>query len=280
MPNEEDLSSSLSENRPDGDPQIPDEILENIPDCAKEAVGYPEGAMGAFLAVILDGYIEVRERELEYIEEHLGVEVFDDANIIAEELDELPLSLHRPIGLLALPMLRTLSKEDYLKLRRTAAALIRSEAKSDAALEYEIFDQVVHSLDLSFGLNTASGGEYSSAAEIARQLRQAGSCLAYAGGSDPAGAFEIFGRRLGLDDAILPEEEISETAFGAALDEIARAVPSLRERVLGALHGCAVSNGGSGEKGAKLLAAAAAALHTLLPDWDGESVLRGEDEDV
>ena len=291
MPGDENFFSSLSENRPDGgfpgdskqaaeqDPPIPDEILENIPDCAKEAVEYPEGAMGAFLAVILDGYIEVRERELEYIEEHMGVEVFDDANIIIEELDELPLSLHQPIGLLALPMLRTVSKEDYLKLRRTAAALIRSGEKSDADLEYEIFDQVISRLDLFFGLNPASAGQFSSADEIARQLRQAGSYAAYAGGGDPESAFEVFARRLGLEDTVLPEEEAVETVFSAALSEMARAVPSLRERVLGALHDCAVSNGGLSRKGEELLAAAAASLHTLLPDWDGESALCGEDDD-
>lgn len=290
MPSGENPSSPFSENPPDGglrgtpgsaeerDLQIPDEILENIPDCAKEAVEYPEGAMGAFLSVILDGYIDVRERELEYIEEHMGVEVFDDANIIIEELDELPFSLHRPIGLLALPMLRTLPKEDYLKLRRTAAALIRSEEKSNAEPEYEIFDQVIQRLDLFFGLNTMPA-EYSSAEEIAPPLRLAGSCFAYACGSDPASAFETFGRRLGLEGAILPEAETGPAAFGTALGEIARAVPSLRERVLGALHGCAAPDGKLSEKGEEQLAAAAASLHLLLPDWDAESALCGEDDD-
>ena len=106
--------------------------IDELPGDVIEGIKTPTGAMGVFMAVMLDGYVEVRENQLEYIEEKMGVEIYDDANIIAEQLDEgCRYELKVPIARLTFPGLKHIAREDYLLLRRTASEILHMAEEAE-----------------------------------------------------------------------------------------------------------------------------------------------------
>ena len=106
--------------------------IDELPRDVIEGIKTPAGAMGVFMAVMLDGYVEVRENQLEYIEEKMGVEIYDDANVIAEQLDEgCRYELKMPIARLTLPGLKHIAKEDYLLLRRIASEILHMAEEAE-----------------------------------------------------------------------------------------------------------------------------------------------------
>ena len=160
--------SDKNPNRPDDENRIDTGLfreagfsegdIDELPDDVIEGIKTPAGAMGVFMAVMLDGYVEVRENQLEYIEETMGVEIYNDANIIAEQLDEDGrFMLKMPIARLTLPGLRHLAKEDYLLLRRTAAKILRmaeeAEFHEPESTERDILTLVTGELDPLYGVS-------------------------------------------------------------------------------------------------------------------------------
>ncbi|MBQ6157771.1 MAG: hypothetical protein IJJ20_02015 [Thermoguttaceae bacterium] len=132
--------------------------IDELPDDVIEGIKTPAGAMGVFMAVMLDGYVEVRENQLEYIEEKMGVEIYDDANVIAEQLDEgCRYELKMPIARLTLPGLRRLAKEDYLLLRRSASEILHmaeeAEFHEPESTERDILTLLTGELDPLYGVS-------------------------------------------------------------------------------------------------------------------------------
>lgn len=154
-------------NRPDDDridvdmfyeAGFTDGDIDEIPDDVIEGIKTPAGAMGVFMSVMLDGYIEVRENQLEYIEEAMGVEIYDDANVISEELDEgSRYMMKMPIARLTIPELKNLAKEDYLRLRQTASEILRmaeeAEFHEPESTERDILTLLTEELDSLYGIS-------------------------------------------------------------------------------------------------------------------------------
>lgn len=132
--------------------------INEIPDDVLEGIKTPAGAMGVFMSVMMDGYVEVRENQLEYIEETMGVEIYDDANVISEQLDEgSRYMLKMPIARLTIPELKHLTKEDYLLLRQTATEILRmaeeAEFHEPESTERDILTLLTEELDPLYGVS-------------------------------------------------------------------------------------------------------------------------------
>ncbi len=253
--------------------RIAEDLMTAIPDEVAASIWDPDGAMSSVLAVLLSGHAETRERQLAGLREQTRPEIFIRTKAAADRLAEVPLAVRIPIVQKAFPLLRSVSKEEYLSFRETALALIKSDGQVDL-FEFTVFGFVFNDLDTYFRLKAPLPEKFDKPGQIAEPFRQVASHLAYAGSGEPGEcrrAYSLAAGEMGLPSEILPKEDCSNTSFSAALRELSQTKPILREKMLKAFYACVTADGFINTEEGELIRAVSAYFRCPMPAWDENS---------
>ncbi len=255
--------------RPNSGIRIADTLAAEIPPEAESVLESPAGGSAALLAVLIDGDARLRERELCFLRERIGSETTERIVPLIEALDRAPETVKIPIVQKAFPLLRSLSKEEYCKLRDAAGALINFDGKIDL-LEFTIYRFVFGDLDIYFRISRPKPEKYGRPEEVLEPLRQAASHIAYAGSDDPAEcqrAFSLFCGVLGVSMTLLPKSGCTFRDLGHALDILAQTKPLFRQKILEGFYACVNADGYVNEREGELIRAVTACFHAPMPAW-------------
>lgn len=249
---------------------VADALLEKIPQEVDKALVNRFGAIGAFLAVLIDkDPFGPRDAEISFLERNLDKTTFAHVKSIADTLESCPCSVKIPIVQKAFPFLRNLSKSEYIALRKTISTLMKFDGRI-SILEFTIAGFMVNDLDIYFKLAPAIPEKYRDLNQIAEPFRKVASAMAYAGSdvqTECANAFANAAHSLGIQTEILPKEECVPAEFSASVRELTFASKPLRQKILTALYSCIAFDGYINEQEGELIRAVTAHFQCPMPTW-------------
>ena len=249
--------------------RIAESLLEKIPDEISQLLQTPDGAVSMVLAVLLDESQEIREKQLEYLKDQGNPELFSGIRLAAEKLRNISPSVKIPIVQKSFPLLRTIPKEEYTKLRQTAITLMKFDGTIDL-FEFTLFGYVFNNLDAYFRLAPPASEKFDKPGQIAEPFRQVASHLAYASSGDPAEcqrAFSLAAAQIGLKLEICPKETCTNATFSTALRLLSQTGPRLRQNMLKAFYSCITADGLINETEGLLIRAVTAYFQCPMPTW-------------
>ena len=251
------------------EPRIADTLHAPIPPEADAVLQSPSGGIAALLAVLIDDDPVWREKEIAILKEQIGPKMTESVGSLVKALDRSPQTVKIPLVQKAFPLLRSLSEEQYRKLRKIAGLLINTDGKVDL-LEFTIYRFVISDLDLYFRIGRPKPDKYSRPEEVFEPLRQAASHIAYAGSEDPAEcrrAFSLFCEALGVSMTLLPKSECTFRELGHSLDILSQTKPLFRQKILDGFYACVNADGYVNEREGELIRAVTACFRVPMPAW-------------
>ena len=249
--------------------RIAESFLEKIPDEISQLIQTPAGAVSMVLAVLLDESQEIREKQLDYLKSQGAPELFADISLAAEKLRNISSSVKIPLVQKSFPLLRTISKEEYAKLRQAAITLMKFDGTIDL-FEFTLFGYVFNDLDVYFRLAPPLPEKFDKPSQIAEPFRQVASHLAYAASEDPAEcqrAFSMAVAQIGLKLEICSKDTCTNATFSTALRLLSQTGPRLRQDMLKAFYACITADGLINEMEGLLIRAVTAYFHCPMPTW-------------
>jgi Zn-dependent protease with chaperone function len=253
----------------------------NVDAVRKELSGIPSlllqqskdtfGACALVYALLLSHDEAVREKQLEYVKKTaiagLSIQVREFYTVLAELHD----SFRLPLIELAVPALKTLSKQQYSVYKKTLLLLIRADGRLDI-FEWCLFQLIRHYLDSEFGEEKPSYAIYKKPSQVSAAYMMVLSLLVHHGYSveqaqEKKLAFVRGAQAAGLNAmTLLPIESIQLEDFSRAVDQLRNCYPLLKPRLLkglidGASHDAVLT---TVEK--EMIVAIAAAIDCPCPD--------------
>ncbi len=105
-------------------------MLESLPDSFRRAARDPLGATALFIALAIDTVPEVRERQLAYIDQHLGADFQDVVKAMLAEVDALTAVQRMPALLQVFAALSQLARTERVELLKCLNGLLVRENRA------------------------------------------------------------------------------------------------------------------------------------------------------
>ena len=225
-----------------------------MPPRLREAAEDSYSARALIYAMVIERRDQAcRQAQLAHLREFADAGVYDLTLALLPEMRRREFFL--PLAEIAMPALRTMSKEQYERFRRNLAVLIDAD-QAVTLFEWALEAMVVHHLDRCFGAAAGGGGIIADFARVRAEAEYALSLLARAGhGEDGApaafgaAAAEISRPLRYLDDAFHP------TRLYESLRKLNRLAPRRKEQFIQAALASIAHNGGVNRDEAELLRA-------------------------
>ncbi|RLQ22289.1 peptidase M48 [Seongchinamella sediminis] len=239
---------------------------EDIPVALVRHSHEPLGAHAITCALLINPRPEIYQRQMAVLEEceTRGLQAL--AHTLYPAVAELGAPRRLPLLELCLPALKSISLQQYRRLKTTLLKLIQADARTELH-EWCLYQLLRHYLDPEFIQVKPSRARYRRLARVAQQLQLALSVLAHEGGGDSETVFALGAGELGLDSlTLLPPEQCSVAAFSKAVHELADCYPLLKPRVLKALALAAGEDGQLTPEEREIIAAMAAVMDCPSPE--------------
>jgi Zn-dependent protease with chaperone function len=243
-------------------------LAAELPEALVEAAHEPLGAVALAYALLLDPDEEARRAQMACLGDDFNRAPAREAARMLPSIRALPVEARLPLLEMAAPALRTLSAGQYERFAGTVNRLAKADGKMTLR-EYALQRTLRHQLAAQFTKERRRLVHYYAVKPMVPFCAQLFSHLAYAGQSDAAGAQRAFGagmRRLS-DEAwsLLPRAEVRLDRLDDALDELGKASPAVKRRVLEAAAACIGADGTVTVREAELLRVVAASLDCPMP---------------
>jgi hypothetical protein len=190
----------------------------------------------------------------------------------------LPEGARLPLVGVAMPVLRSLSMEQYRRFRAVVGALIAADKKVDLK-EWILQHFLIRQLDEHFNLRQRPKAKYSYLGAVKREAEILLSLVAHTEHADDAEAEQAF--KTGIAAAgttvlkFLPRDELTLDNMNEAVDKLAELKPLLKPRILKACAACLMHDGQSTVQGQELLRTIASCLESPMPPLAKEISLTG-----
>ncbi len=242
------------------------ELVRSLPAAITESVHESYGARALIYALLIDRDPDSRRAQLEWLSENADRGVDALTLKLLPDVEQLDPRTRLPLIDMALPALRDLSMGQYRAFRRNVDELVRADARIDL-FEWTLQRILIAHLAQHFEPVRAPGIKYRSMRRLAPHCTILLSSLALArAGADPEGAIERAANTLGLPELVkLPAERCGLAQLDGALNQLARATPSLKRQVLQACAEYIAADGRVAIAEAELLRATADALGCPMP---------------
>jgi len=174
-----------------------------------------------------------------------------------------------PLVAMTLPVLRTLSLDQYRRFRAAAEALITADRTIDLQ-EWILQHFLIRQLDEHFQLRTRPKPKYSDLSAIKQETEILLSLAAYTEhgeGADAAErAFAAGAAASGATDmTLVPREQLTVDRLNDAIDRLAELKPLLKPAFLKACAACLMYQGRATVQGQELLRTIASCLDSPMP---------------
>lgn len=223
------------------------ELIGGIPQVLKESARQPYGARAVVYVVLLDRDRAVRDNQLEHLAKHADPAVCELTRRLVDAVDSLKPEARLPLIDLALPALREISDEQFRAFKANVDALIKADQKVDL-FEWTLQRLLLRHLEVHFHPAPDPRVHYYNLKPIAGECAAVLSALAHIGQrdeSDAQRAFDQGAAQLSLDGLAMGDRKsVKLGRVGKALDELNRASPREKKKLLNA---CARTIAADGE---------------------------------
>ena len=264
---------------------IAESLLENIPENVRSITRELVTARFAIYSLLMVDYLQapartrfdeavwtkpVLKKQWNFLCSRLNVNEQNLFRTIIQTVKEVSISSRISVVELAIPILKTMEKEEYRQFRNNAIELIKADNSVDL-FEYTLQHYLIRDLDVYYRLSAPAQVKYTRFEAVSEYFRQTLSYLAYEGNDDLKEVYAAFNAAvasLGANNlTIVPQESCSPAAFGRALNELAFSSPSLKQVFITGFYHCVVNDGKITDKEGDLMRAISAALDLPMPHW-------------
>jgi Zn-dependent protease with chaperone function len=243
------------------------ELIRSLPVALRSAAGNSWNAAGIIFALVLSHDAGVRAqqvRQISALNSNLAAQVTGYAEQLAQQDARARLLLLN----LALPALRTLSREQWQRMRAILQQLINCDAQVDL-FEFALIRIVEQNIDAHFNPRKAAVIQFYAFNAVAPDCAVLLSALAHVGSADAAAVQHAFGEgaaRLPFPSLpFVPAPQCGVQSIDAALSRLAHSVPHIRQTVLDACAHTVACDGWIRAEEGELLRAIAESLGCPLP---------------
>ena len=244
------------------------DILASIPDPLRQAAEEPFGARAVIYGMLLDTKPDILAKQQTLMSQLADPAVTQHTKDLLPHLPKLPEAARLPLVGVAMPVLRTLSMEQYRRFRAVVGALIAADKKVDLK-EWILQHFLIRQLDEHFGLRQRPKAKYSYLGAVKREAEILLSLLAHTEHPDAAEAEQAF--KAGIAAAgttalkFVPREQLTLDNMNEAVDKLAELKPLLKPRILKACAACIMYDGKATIIGQELLRTMASCLDSPMP---------------
>jgi hypothetical protein len=222
-------------------------IQDEIPISLRVAAQEPFGARAVIYALLLDPRPDVRELQQARLQAAAPSQDFAETVRQAGAVQALPDRYRLLLVDLAMPALRQMSLGQYQAFRAQVEMLIGADNRL-SLFEYVLRCVLHRHLDAQFYRRPVPERVWKSPQQVAGPMVTVLSLLAWEGNPDPAPAAQAFAAGLEAflagksDHRLLGREEGTLARFDAALQELNKAVPVVKRRVVVACASCILAD--------------------------------------
>lgn len=229
------------------------ELQDALPVEIDEAARDPFSARSLVYALLLDADSEVRAKQLAMLEQEAGDAEYAVTVDLEPLVRHLPDTARLPVLDLAIPALRSLSREQYAVFRGRVDRLVQEDERI-STFEYVLSCVLARNLDLEFGLRSDAGDWWNPVSQIPARVETIVGLLAWQGAELPDGTVSMaraqraftMGMRAfhGNHGAfpLPPRESVNLNDYHAAARRLARANPEVRKRVMRGMAVCVLDD--------------------------------------
>jgi Zn-dependent protease with chaperone function len=244
------------------------DILAAIPAPLRQAAEEPFGAKAVIYGMLLDGRPDILAKQQALLSQLADPAVTQHSRDLIAHVPNLPEQARLPLLGLTLPVLGSLSLEQYNRFRAAVQALIAADEKVDMK-EWIMQRFLIRQLDQHFKLRQPPKAKYSYLGAVKREAEILLSLLAHTEHPDAATAELAF--KAGIAAAgttalqFVPREQLSLDDLNEAIDKLEELKPLLKPRLLTACAACLMYDGKATIKGQELLRTVASCLDSPMP---------------
>jgi Zn-dependent protease with chaperone function len=248
--------------------EVARDILASIPDPLRRAAEEPFGARAVIYGMLLDTRPAVLAKQQALMSHLADPAVMQHTEKLLPQLPNLPQAARLPLVGVVMPVLRTLSMEQYRRFRAVVGALIAADKKVDLK-EWILQHFLIRQLDEHFNLRQRPKAKYSYLGAVKREAEILLSLVAHTEHPDDAEAEQAF--KTGITAAgttalkFVPREQLALDNMNEAVDKLAELKPLLKPRILKACAACLMHDGQATIQGRELLRTIASCLESPMP---------------
>ncbi len=247
-------------------------LLADLPPPLVEAAREPFGATALVSSLLLAPEEAMRASQLTYVDQHSTPVMGQEARRLSAAAVTLASGTKLALMDLALPALRQMSGEQYLRFSEVVHGLVEMDREVDL-FEYTLLKVIVRRLDPHFRSQRPAVIQYYTLRPLLRDCTVLLSALAHVGQEDAVQkqrAFQAGVARLRTTEPGLALMDYGDCGLGpvdTALDHLCQAAFSIRRSALDACAHTAASDGFLQENEVQLLRAIADALDCPMPPF-------------
>lgn len=245
------------------------DILAAIPDTLQHAAEEPFGARAVIYALLVSNDATVRAKQHALLTHLADPAVLRQTGALLPHVPQLPEAARLPLVGLTLPVLRTLSMEQYRRFHAAVEALITADNKIDLK-EWILQHFLIRQLDEHFQLRAPPKPAYSYLGAVKEEAETLLSLAAYTEhGEDGDAAARAFAAGTAASGAtalkLVPRDQLGVDRLNNAIDRLAELKPLLKPRILKACAACLMYDGRATVEGQELLRTIASCLDSPMP---------------
>lgn len=249
------------------------QLLASIPDALRGHLRDPYSATVVVYWMLLHVKEEVRTQQMDLLAQRLDAQTLEALNRARPVMEVLPAELRLPVLDLAVPVLRTLAKNQYLEFMSLVEDLIVLDQKINLT-EFVFRKLLRHHLDPEFGLCPRRRMvNFYAIRGLAREASVLLSALAQYGQPDADSARQAFEHAADSlkttrgDYSWIPREEMTWRSVGEALDRFQTGSFQVKRWLLGAALTCMIHDGEMTLPEVELFRVIADLLECPVPPW-------------
>lgn len=248
------------------------QLLADLPEPLLAASRDPIGACALAYGLLLDKDPAVRGRQGQLVETHDDPAVADQLRRLLPVLDKVAPQIRLPLLDLSLPAFRSLSPEQFLRLKATINALAADD-KRESLFEFTLRHLLLRHLEPRYVSRPARPVQIYGIRGVSRECSCVLTALAKVGHHDETQARAAFARGALVmhepkaEFEFLPAAECSKAYLEQALSIIEAASPQIRRRLLAACLECLVHDLVIKVEEVELFRAIADAVGCPVPPW-------------
>jgi Zn-dependent protease with chaperone function len=246
--------------------------LAVIPDAVRAACREPLGACALIYGLLLDRDPAVRARQEQIVGSQDSPAVLRELRRLFPELCGVPPQIRLPLLDLALPALRSLSPQQFTRLK-SATELLSAEDGRETLFEFALRYLLLRHLEPRYLPRPSQAVQIYALRGVQQQCSCVLSSLARAGHRDEESASAAFDRGALIlrepkaDIQFLPSAQCRRTPLMQALATLEGTTPQIKRRLLAACLECLVHDGVVKVDEIELFRAFADALGCPIPPW-------------
>lgn len=244
------------------------DLIAGIPEVLKQSARQAYGARAVVYVVLLDRDRAVRDKQLEHLAQHADPAVTELTRKLVDSSHSLQPEARLPLIDLALAALREMSDNQFEAFKTNVDALVRADQKVDL-FEWTLQRLLLRHLEVHFHPAPDPAVHYYNLKPVSDQCAAVLSALAHIGQrdeSDAQQAFDYGSAELKLDTLSMSNRKsVRLSAVGEALDELNRASPREKKKLLTACARTIAADGEVTRSEGELMRAIADSLSCPMP---------------